>query len=411
MPIGRGDVGQRSETVRRANLRAIVRELHLRGPQSRSELVARTGLTRSAIRALVGELAAGNLVTEEPAPRLGNPGRPSPVVRLVTGHPVVLALDITVDSLAAAVVGTGGAVLAHERADRPRGHSSPDDVCADLAELTAQVRATLPAGEQPIGVGVAVAGIVDGATGRVVFGPNLGWTDVPLGEQLAAALGLDVPVMPANEADLGALAELRRGAGLGADDLVYVHGEVGVGGGIVVDGRPVDGISGFAGEIGHAPVNPNGRPCRCGSVGCWETEIGEGALLERAGFPADGGRAAIEAVLDAAAAGDRTVLAALAEEGRWIGIGLAGLVNILNPRRVVLGGLFARIHPYVADEVDRQLDRRALAASRRPVSVVPAALGIDAPLIGAAELAFEPLLADPAAWLLPRATFAELASA
>jgi len=409
--LGRDELGQRSETVRRANLSAIVRELHLRGPLSRSELVARTGLTRSAIRALIGELVAGELVVEEPAIRLGTPGRPSPLVRLIGERIVVLALEIAVDSLAVAIVGAGGVVHEHERVDRPRGHFSLDDVVADLAVLAKAVRTRRPAGEQPLRVAVAVAGIVNRADGIVRFAPNLGWVDTPLGLRLAEVLELPVPVDVANESDLGALAELRRGAARGADDVLYVHGEVGVGGGIIIDGRPLGGIGGYGGEIGHMPVNPDGRPCRCGSVGCWETEVGEGALLARAGWPLDGGRTAVDAVLAEARAGRPRAVAAIAETGRWLGIGLAGLVNVLNPRRVVLGGLFSRIHPGVAGAVEAGLDRFALVAPRQLVSVVPSLLGVDAPLLGAAELAFEPLLADPAAWLGPRGALVELESA
>jgi predicted NBD/HSP70 family sugar kinase len=411
MVVGRDEVGQRSETVRRSNLGALVRELHLRGPQSRSELVARTGLTRSAIRALIGELAAGDLVVEEPALRLGTPGRPSPLVRLAAEDVVVLALDLAVDSVAVAVVGAGGVVHELQRVDRPRGHSSVEEIVADLVALAGTVRAARPAGERPIRIAVAVAGIVSRHDGLVRFAPNLGWVDVALGERLAAGLGLEMPVAIANESDLGALAELRRGAARGADDVLYVHGEVGVGGGIIVDGRPLDGIGGYAGEIGHMPINPEGRACRCGSRGCWETEIGEEALLARAGQPLEGGRAAVDAVFAAAAAGDERALAAIDEAGRWLGIGLAGLVNILNPRRIVLGGLFSRLHPFIAERLERSLDAYALTAPRRLVSVVPSTLGVDAPLLGAAELAFEPLLTDPAAWLGPRTALVELASA
>jgi predicted NBD/HSP70 family sugar kinase len=150
------------------------------------------------------------------------------------------------------------------------------------------------------------------------------------------------------------------------------------------------------------PVNPTGRPCRCGSTGCWETEIGEEALLRRAARPADGGRRAVDEVIAAAAAGEPAALQALDETGRWLGLGIGGLVNVLNPRVVVLGGLFSRLYPFISGSVEAQVDRRALAAPRTNVRIAPAALGIDAPLLGAAELAFESFLADPAAWLGPR---------
>jgi predicted NBD/HSP70 family sugar kinase len=411
MIIGREEIGQRSETVRRSNLGAIVRELHGRGPLSRSELVARTGLTRSAIRGLIGELAAANLVWEERATPLGTPGRPSPLVRPNPDGAVVLALEIAVDSLAVALIGFGGEVFESIRVDRRRGHTSVDELAGDLADLAAAIRSRRAAEDPLVGVGASIVGVVRQSDGLVSMAPNLGWTDVPLGERLAAALGLSVPVRVANDADLGALAERRRGAAFGADHVLYIAGEVGVGGGLIVDGKPFAGVAGYGGEVGHFPVNPSGATCGCGAIGCWETEVGLGTLLRRAGHPVDGGRLELEAVLREVAAGEPAASRALDEVARWLGLGLAGLVNIFNPRVIVLGGVFARIHPLVEDIVEIELNRRALPAPRALVRVVPALLGVDASLLGAAEHAFEPLLADPASWIRPRDGLIEKASA
>ena len=403
-------IGQRSETVRRANLSAILRDLHTSGALSRSELVARTGLTRSAIRGLIGEFVAADLVSEERATPLGGPGRPSPLVRPNPEGAVVLAFDIAVDSLAVALVGLGGEVLDLIRVQRPRGHSSVDEIVGHLVELAAAVRARSRS-DALIGIGVAVVGVVRRADGLVSTAPNLGWHDVPLGDRLARALKALAPLSIANEADLGALAELRRGAAIGGDDVLYLSGEVGVGGGLIIDGKPLTGVAGYGGEVGHIPVNPNGIACQCGSVGCWETEVGEEALLRLAGHPPGGGWSEVGAVLQDAGDGAPAALAALDDVGRWLGFGLAGLVNVFNPRLIILGGMFSRIHPFVGAALEGELDRRALAAPRRLVRIVPATLGVDAPLLGAAELAFEPLLADPAAWLRPRGAAVELASA
>jgi predicted NBD/HSP70 family sugar kinase len=398
--------GQRSETVRRANLSSILRELHNRGPVSRSELGTRTGLTRSAVRGLIGELALAGLVSEERGTPQGTPGRPSPLVRPSPRCGIVLALEITVDSLAVAAVGIGGQVIDVVRLDRPRDRSSVDETVADLVALARAVQRRLPDTDGMIGIGVAIVGIVRRDAGVVTMAPNLGWRDVPLAERLADALGTTLPIAVANEADLGALAELRRGAAIGAQHVLFISGEVGVGGGLIVDGQPLTGARGFAGEIGHMPVNPDGRTCRCGSVGCWETEVGEGALLRRAGHPPDAGREEVEAVLQEAAAGSADALAAIDAVGRWLGFGLAGLVNVFNPQVVVLGGLFSRLHPFVDATLGAELDRLALPQAREAIRVVPASLGVDAALLGAAELAFEPLLADPSLWTRPAAASA-----
>ena len=149
LTMGRDELGQRSETVRRSNLSAIVRELHADGPLSRSELVARTGLTRSAIRGLIGELVVAGLVVEERAAPLGTPGRPSPLVHLKPDGAVVLGLEIAVDSVAVAVVGLGGVVFEIARVDRPRGKSSVDETAADLAALVAEGARPTAGGRSP----------------------------------------------------------------------------------------------------------------------------------------------------------------------------------------------------------------------------------------------------------------------
>ncbi len=411
MVTPREAIGQRSETVHRANLSAIATQLHLNGPLSRSELVSRTGLTRSAIRGLIGEFVAADFVAEERSEPLGVPGRPSPIVKPNPLSATVLGIEISVDSLAAALVGFGGVVHDSVRVDRPRGHLAADEIVSDLVDLAEPMLRRAAAESTLIGIGVAVVGIVRRSDGLVRLAPNLGWRDVPLGRLLTDAFRVSVPIFVANDADLGVLAEHRRGAARGVDDAVYIAGEVGVGGGFLIDGRALGGAEGYAGEVGHLPVNPGGQACACGSRGCWETEVGEHALLTAAGRPADGGPSQVGELLSDAAGGNREALEALHRTGSWLGIGISAIVNVFNPRVVVLGGLFDRIEPYVMASIEEQLHARGLAAAREQVRVVPAALGGDATLLGAAELAFEPFLTDPAAWLTPPVGEVELASA
>src|SRR3954466_5343173 len=269
--------GQRSETVRRANLSAILRELHNRGPISRSELGTLTGLTRSAVRGLIGELALAGLVSEERGTPQGTPGRPSRLGRPSPRCGIVLALEITVDSLAVAAVAIGGEVLDVVRLDRPRDRGSVEEPVAARAALARAVLRRLPDTDGMIGIGVGVVGIVRRDAGIVTMAPNLGWRDVPLAERLADALGTSLPIAVANEADLGALAELRRGAAMGAQHVLFLSGEGGAGGGLIIDGQPLTGARGFAGEVGHMPVNPDGRTCRCGSGRRWASQAGPGA--------------------------------------------------------------------------------------------------------------------------------------
>ena len=393
------ELGLRSETIRRANLSAIVRALHCDGPLSRSELGARTGLTRRAIRVLIGELSAAGLVDELNGPLLGTPGRPSAVVRLRPGRAVVLALEVAVDYLAAALVGIGGQVLRMRRVDRSRSRVSPEETIRDLVALAGTLTEDGSGDiDELVGVCVAFAGIVRRTDDVVAMAPNMGWREVPLGDMLAHALGTHLRVMVANEADLGALAEQRRGVGAGVHEMLFISGEVGVGGGLIVDGRPMTGATGYGGEIGHMPLNPAGGACGCGSFGCWELEVGEQALLALAGHPVDGGRTEVDRVLDDARRGDAQALAAFDQVGTWLGRGVAGLINVLNPQLVVLGGLFQRIYEYVEPALRSEVLRLTLRPTAAVVTIASSSLGVDAPLLGAAELAFERLLDDPASF-------------
>lgn len=387
--------GSNAETVRRDNLSAVLREVHLAGPRSRSELVASTGLNRSTVAGLVSELADLGFVHEVPGDPLGMPGRPSPLVHASPDGAVVLAFEITIHSLAAAVVGLGGAVHEHARVRMAHARPSLTETLEAMHELGLGLLDRSGLREQLVGVGVAAVGAVRSADGFVHFAPNLDWSTVPLAALVAERMDLGVPVVVRNEADLGARAEHVRGAGVGFADLLYLSCDVGVGGGVITSGRPLLGASGYAGEVGHFPVNPGGEVCGCGSRGCWETEVGERALLRHAGRDPDGGPDEVEALLRDAEHDDPRALGALEVLGRWLGLGLAGLVNIFDPQVVVLGGLFARMAPWCLPVVRDQMEARRLAITREPVEIVVSRLGVDAPVLGAAERAFEPLLADP----------------
>lgn len=394
---GRVSAGTRtgSESPRRANLSAVIRHLHEFGPASRSELSRVTGLNRSTIGFLLEDLERRGLVRSGPAVSKPTTGRPSPIVSVRHDSQVVLAVEVFGDSIGAAIVGLGGRIMASRRIERPRGFRSPAEAGRDLAAVMGPLTRVIPP-HRIFGIGVAVAGLVRDRDGVVAVGPNLGWQDVPLADIVRDAAGLERPVVVANDAKLASLAEHTRGAGVGCDDFILIWGEVGVGAGIIAGGRWVRGMSGYAGEIGHIQIKADGLRCQCGSRGCLETLIGEDAVLRAIGRAGASEPArTLNESITAAADGDETVRAGLREIGLWMGIGVAGLVNTLNPRRIALGGLFARMHPYVVDAITEQLDGLALAAPCSDVAVVPAVLGPDAPILGAAELAFRPLLAEP----------------
>ncbi|MFI7233221.1 ROK family protein [Nonomuraea angiospora] len=364
---------------------------------SRAALGRRMGLNRSTIMDLTAELAAAGLVREGVPIGRGRAGRPSIVVMPEQGTLYGLAFDVAVDRLLAARVGLGGRVLDRREAVRTRAGVDLEDVVGVLAAFGRELVVGAGPGALCVGVGASYCGLIRRADGTVRYGPHLGWVDQAFGAELAAGLGLGLPVEVGNEAHLGAIAEHVRGAGCDVDNLIYLHGDVGVGGGIIVGGKLLDGDGGYGCELGHMLVNPfDGRPCLCGSRGCLEAEVGEEALLDYAGRSGElVGRDGIRAVVALAGTGDARARDALDRIGDWLGVGVVNLINLFNPALVVFGGMLRDVYPGAASRVRARIDAHVLPVSRERVRLAVTALGDDTTLAGAAELAFANLLDNP----------------
>jgi predicted NBD/HSP70 family sugar kinase len=393
----------RPDDIRRHNMALLLEQVHRHGPLTRAELTARLGLNRSTIKVLVAELGALGILEESVparAGRGGRAGRPSHVVGPRPDGPYGLAVDVEVDRLTVAAVQLGGALLARQEVALPASCPSARSVAGTIVHTARRVAAEVPTGAWPAGMGVSIPGTVRVADGVVETAPNLGWRSEPLGAMLSDLLPAGTAVALANDADLGVLAEHLRGAARDATDVVYLTGKVGVGAGIIVDGRPLRGAGGLAGEIGHTVLDAHGGPCHCGGRGCVEGYIGEAALLAFAGRPGPVDIAAVSAVLDAARAGDPAARGAVHRVARSLGQVLTNLVNLLNPQVIVLGGVLADVFGLAGDVVTAELDSRAMSAARRMVTLRGSGLAGDSSLVGAAELAFRSLLHDPTGVLL-----------
>lgn len=381
--------GASQEEIRRQNLGAVLRYVHLHGPTSRAELTSRLGLNRSTIGALAADLVASGLVTEETTTTARRAGRPSLVVSPRSDRVYAHALSIDAYLLRAARVGLGGRILDLREIARPGGMSAVDAV-GPLADLVRDMERAVAPDALLVGGAVAVTDTSRKPDGEI----RVAGVEATLGAALEAELSACPGFVAGDLADIAGLAEHVRGVAAGVDDLIYLHGDVGISAGIIVGGRLVIGHRGHSGKVGHMVVNPNGLPCGCGSRGCWETEIGEAALLRHAGRdPRD--RTAVAEVLRAAEQGDPTARAAVEQVADWLGFGVANLVNVVNPDAVVFGGSLRDIFTVGAEVVRERLDTMPLPASREHLRLRAAALGRDAVLIGAAELAFDKLLADP----------------
>ncbi|WP_338899667.1 ROK family transcriptional regulator [Streptomyces sp. TG1A-60] len=373
--------------MRRRNLSRVMHTVNAQGPLSRAAVASHIGLTRAAVSTLVDELIRSGLLEELGPERPGRVGRPGSALALSGRGPAGIGAEIGVDHLAVCAVDLRGDVRARAVRHGTNRGRSPEPVIDELTELVRRVVAEARGeGLRPAGLAVAVPGLVarDGRT--VIRAPNLDWHDTDLG----ALLPGDLPVTVDNEANFGGLAELWLGDGT-PSDFLHVSAEIGIGGAVVVEGRLLRGTRGFAGELGHVPVRPEGPPCACGGRGCLEQYAGEEAVLRAAGL--EPGEHRVEFLAERAAAGDGTVSRALHGAGTALGIALTGAVNLLDPETVVLGGALAALAPWLLPSLERELARRT-AGPACAVSV--SRLGSEGPLLGAAHSVVRDVLDDPA---------------
>ncbi|MFC5800092.1 ROK family transcriptional regulator [Streptomyces formicae] len=393
--------------VRRVNLVRVLGEVRSAGPLSRATVARHTGLTRATVSSLVAELIERRLLRETDYQQDGTVGRPGRRLEIDGRGVAALGLEVNSRYLAAWSMDLAGRTLQERRLVHDATRQDAGHTIRTLAGLAAElIDSARGAGAHTAGIGVAVPGPVDIATGFVRSAPNLHWHDVPVGALLRDLLGLpdEVSVVVDNEANLAALAERGHGQSRAAD-LVYVTGEAGIGAGIVAGGALLRGSGGFSGELGHIQVDPGGERCACGRIGCLETKVGLPAAMRTAAPDLANGAAAGAAAYDPqeqaaellrrATEGDPQALTGLDAIGRWLGIGLAIPVNLLNPDVIVLGGYFAAVAPYLMPAAMRELRERAVAGDAAVCRVTGSALGFTAAVRGAADVIVEEIFADP----------------
>lgn len=258
-----------------------------------------------------------------------------------------------------------------------------------------------------LGVAVGVPGLVDQTSGTLLFAPNLRWENVPLRAKLQGLI--EAPLIIENEAKLAALGEHYFGAARGFNEVLYLSAGVGLGGGIVHDGQVFSGVTGFGSEFGHMTMDPDGEICNCGNRGCWETQVSQRALfayLRRAAGQGNEtvltemtsgnlGALTVPMVVEAAQQNDRLTLEALEVLGHHLGIGIASLVNALNPELVVFGGILSLASGYLIPVIEKEVQRRALRWNREAIKVVVASHGQEASVMGGVARIFQAVLVEP----------------
>ncbi|WP_062433673.1 ROK family protein [Herbidospora daliensis] len=375
-----------SSELRLHNLTRLLRAVHAGGGElTRSQLTRDLGLARGTATVLMGELVSAGMVREQP-PAERPRGRPTQLVGPHPHGPLALAVDLREDSWSISAAELGGASRLLDCRHHTAGLAS--EVLAALSEALRRCVAGLAG--RVVGVGVAVPAAV--RDGRVIDAIHLGWHDV----DLISLLRLDggPAVLLGNDAGLAALAEARRGALRGVDFGLHLHVSLGVGGALVVGGRPLAGAHGVAGEFGHLPLagDPHAA-CPCGSAGCWDLDVGANALIGARDVPVHRRLHHAGELITRAAAGDAGSRRAVETVAHALGRGIGSLVNAHDPRTVTLSGLGARIHEVAAPVVIAGCEERLMAFRRGDPGLIAASrLGAAAPRIGTAEMVFDAFL-------------------
>jgi predicted NBD/HSP70 family sugar kinase len=399
-----------AHSVRAHNLSVALHQVvTAREPVSRAGIAAATGLSRATASRLVDALVAAQLVTELPPRTPVGAGRPATGLVVSGSGPAGLGLEINVDYVAVCVVDLLGALRYREVAVGDQRGRSPVQVLATLAGLAATALSVAAAdGLHVVAATVALPGLVDTAEGRLRLAPNLGWRNVDVVALLhrhdalaGLAIGID------NEANLAAMAELATGAH--GRTFLYISGEVGIGSGIALDGAIFRGSRGWSGEIGHLTVHSGGRLCSCGARGCLEQYAGQDVIVREglgsvaagatSGMGAAGDAATVDRLLREARSGSRRLIDALDEAGAALGIAVASALNMLDLDRVVLGGIYSPLAPYLIPTVEREIQARVVSAQWSTVSVRASALSTGSAVLGAGQVVVREVLANPATWI------------
>jgi glucokinase-like ROK family protein len=391
--------------VRRKNRSIILDCLRVNNTLSRAGLAAETGLNPSTVSNIITELIQEGLVRETELLPSAN-GRPGRLLELSPGGGCAIGLEINVDYITSVLTDFRANVLW-----RTRIRSNPDEPQQVILENAGRlIEQGLSAGQvqglRPLGIGVGLPGLVDLHTGQLKLAPNLKWREVPMRQILADWFTL--PVYVENEANAAALGEYYFGVARGIENTIYLSAGIGLGAGVMIGGKLFRGSRGYASEVGHMTIQPDGELCACGKRGCWETLVGPRAVVRRvqhslqAGVQTMMGAIAggdfrgitFEIVVQAAAAGDPPALSALDQVGRNLGLGMANLVNIFNPELIVLGGALNLASPYLLPAIQQAICEAALGPAREYVRIVPSAHGTDACVMGAIALVLDDILRE-----------------
>lgn len=387
--------------VRQINLSLVLRILHAEAPLSRARLSEKTRLNKTTVSDLINELMEQGFVREL-GMRSSGTGRPGTLLTLNPDAGYIVSAEIGVDYLEVLVTDFAPEVIWQVK--EPILPETSQDAILErvLALLHQGIERRKSETSRLLGIAVGVPGMVDLHSGTILFAPNLKWRNVPL-LALLEKENFGAPVFVDNEANLSALGEYYFGAAQGFNEILYLSGSMGLGGGFLRNGQLCRGANGVAAEYGHMTIDPQGELCNCGNSGCWETLVSQKALFKKIIQHLESDQShsqlatqletlSVERVVDAAESGDALAVQALQETGRSLGIGIASLLNALNPEIVVFGGALSVAAKFLFPMAEIEIQKRALPWNRATVKIVRAAHGADACVKGGVAAVYHAVL-------------------
>jgi glucokinase-like ROK family protein len=393
------------ESVRKVNTSLVLNALRLHAPISRAELANITRLNRSTISNIVNVLIEDGLVLETDTME-SKIGRPGIALALRPEGGAVIGVEIGVGFISVILTDFVANILWREWVEFSPARPQIEIVSEAEKLIDQAISFAEEKYLRVLGIGIGVPGLVNAQKGELLFAPNLGWRDVPF--RLMWNQRFHLPLYVENEANLGALGEYYFGVSRDVDNFIYLSSGVGLGGGIIIDGKLFKGGRGFAGEIGHIQRDPQGELCGCGRRGCWETQVGPRAVLQRVKraieadtdntltkyIDDDQNKLTFDRVVDCAVQGNQLCRSALEEVGKYLGTGIADLANIFNPELVVIGGAFSYGREILLPVLESTLSAETLPAVKKDLRVMFSEHGADACVFGAVAVVLDDILRE-----------------
>jgi len=394
--------------VREKNLSSVLRLIQTQSPISRAQLAVITGLNKSTISSLVDELLSKNFV-HETGSNSGAAGRPATWLEINPKAGLIIGVELGVDFVSVAVSDLMGNIHWRRKEDTDPTEDQDKMIKQTLQIVKEAMTANTKKGGRFWGLGLSTPGTVDLKEGLLIFAPNLHWHNVPFRKIFHEQTKLDIFIE--NDANAAAIAEHLFGAAQHNRDFLFVFAGVGIGGGLFLNGKLYRGKNGFAGEIGHFPImaEPSQILCHCGNYGCWETYANQYSIIQRTQTRLEMKNGSIIPTLmaeqnipisiplikQAADSGDQAAIDVFTEAGYAMGQGFAGLINIFNPEKIILGGPLSIAGDYLLPAIKETVANHSMPEFDQQTEVVLSTFGPDASLIGAIAIVADDVFAKP----------------